>query len=59
MRPRFINHATDEKFAHAKQLQGKQAEFIVLPGAGHLIRRHHADVVRQILLRQVTFANNR
>lgn len=93
--PRFINHATDEKFAHIKeltlllpdwqliaipvtvvqgdadhivdpsnldfakkQLQHKQAEFIVLPGAGHLIRWHHADVVRSILLKQAQLANN-
>jgi pimeloyl-ACP methyl ester carboxylesterase len=93
--PRFINHATDEKYAHIreltlllpnwqqiaipvtvvqgdadhivdpsnidfakKQLQHKQAEFIVLPGAGHLIRWHHADVVRSILLKQAAMANN-
>lgn len=93
--PRFVNHATDEKMAHTKeltlllpdwqqigipvtvvqgdadhivdpsnmdfarsQLQHKQAEFIVLPGAGHLIRWHHADVVRSILLKQAPLANN-
>ena len=91
MLPRFINHATDEKFAHTgelkqllpnwqqinmpvtvvqgdsdrivdpsnlqfarRQLAGKQAEFIVLPGAGHLIRWRDAVVVRQILLKQAS-----
>jgi pimeloyl-ACP methyl ester carboxylesterase len=86
MLPRFINHATDEKYAHTselkqllpswqqinipvtvvqgdsdrivdpanlefarRQLRGKQAEFIVLHGAGHLIRWRNADVVRRIL----------
>lgn len=92
--PRFINHATDEKYAHivelnkllpdwkkinipvtvvqgdadkivdpanlefAKhQLQGKQAEFILLHNAGHLIRWQRPDIVRAILLKQAPLAN--
>ena len=94
--PRFINHATDEKYAHVselrkmlgdwqkinipitvvqgdadkivdpanldfakKQLQGKQAEFILIHNAGHLIRWQHAALVRSILLKQALAANNR
>ncbi len=34
-----------------KQLKGKQAEFIFLPDAGHLIRWRNADVVRSVLLK--------
>lgn len=37
-----------------KLLQGKSAEFIFLPDAGHLIRWRNADLVRSILLRQAT-----
>jgi pimeloyl-ACP methyl ester carboxylesterase len=93
--PRFINNATDEKFAHVKelrqllpewekiavpvtvvqggadrivdpanldfarsQLAGKQAAFIFLPDAGHLIRWRNADVVRNILLNGHPFTNS-
>gem|GEM_PF-3938369 len=93
--PRFINNATDEKFAHVKelrqllpgwekiaipvtvvqggadnivdpanldfarsQLAGKQASFIFLPDAGHLIRWRNADVVRAILLNGHEFTNS-
>lgn len=92
--PRFLNVATDEKFAHVdelrlllpdwskiaipvtvvqggaddivdpanfefakKQLQGKQAEFIYLPNASHLIRWRNPEVVRSILLRETNGAN--
>ena len=92
--PRFINHATDEKFAHKaeldhmlpdwakinipvtvvqgasdnivnpanldfakKMLQGKQAEFILLPNTGHLIRFEKPEIVKAILLKQATAAN--
>jgi pimeloyl-ACP methyl ester carboxylesterase len=85
--PRFINHATDEKFAHVKelrkllpewtnisvpatvvqggkddivnpanldfakkQLEGKQANFIFLPEASHLIRWQYPALVKQIVL---------
>ena len=85
--PRFINTATDEKFAHIKELtrllphwkeinipvtvlqgsndhivpianfdfakeqfKGKQAEFIMIPGAGHLVRRSHPQVIKEILM---------
>lgn len=93
--PRFLNAATDEKFAHVeelrnllpdwqklsmpvtvvqggadnivdpanldfakKQLEGKQAEFIYLPQAGHLIRWRNAEVVRDIFLKAATQAAN-
>ena len=86
--PRFINTATDEKFAHVKELQlllpewrklqvpatviqgdkddivpsinfefarnqlkNKEAEFIYLSGAGHLIRRSHPHVIKEVLLK--------
>lgn len=86
--PRFINTATDEKFAHVKELQlllpqwknlqipttvvqgtkdeivpsinfefaknqlkNKQAEFISITGAGHMIRRSHPEVIKSLLLR--------
>ncbi len=86
--PRFINHATDEKYSHIKelralvpqwqnisipvtvvqggadkivnpanfdfakaQLKSKQADFIFLPNAGHLIRWQRPDVVKSILLK--------
>ena len=86
--PRFINTATDEKFAHVKELQlllpewrklqvpatviqgdkddivpsinfefarnqlkNKKAEFIFLSGAGHLIRRSHPHVIKEVLLK--------
>lgn len=34
-----------------KMLAGKNAEFILLPGVGHLIRWQRADLVREILIR--------
>ena len=86
--PRFINTATDEKFAHAqeleklmqdwsklnvaatilqgtadnivppenlefarRQLKDKQAEFIVIEGAGHLLRRSHPQIIKDLLMR--------
>lgn len=86
--PRFLNIATDEKFAHVEELRkllpdweklslpvtvvqggaddivdpgnlefakvrlaGKQAEFIYIPNAGHLIRWRNAGVVRSIFLK--------
>jgi pimeloyl-ACP methyl ester carboxylesterase len=33
-----------------KVLQGQQAQFIVVPGGGHLIRFQHPELVRQLLL---------
>lgn len=88
--PRFLNVATDEKFAHVeelqqllpdwqkllmpvtvvqggeddivdpanlefakKQLAGKQADFIFIPNAGHLLRWRNAEVVRSIFLKDV------
>ena len=86
--PRFINTATDEKFAHVNELQlllpewrrlqipttvvqgtkdeivpsvnfefakqqlkNKEAEFISISGAGHMIRRSHPHVIKDLLLR--------
>lgn len=86
--PRFINTATDEKFAHVRELQlllpewrrlqipttvvqgtkdeivpsvnfefakqqlkNKEAEFISISGAGHMIRRSHPHVIKELLLR--------
>lgn len=86
--PRFINTATDEKFAHAQELQklmqdwsrltvaatvlqgtadnivpienldfarcqlkDKQAEFIQIEGAGHLLRRSHPKIIKDVLLK--------
>ena len=86
--PRFINTATEEKFAHIKELElllpewpklnipvsviqgdkdrivptvnfefaknhlkNKQAEFIFVSGAGHLVRRSHPQVIKDVLLR--------
>lgn len=86
--PRFINSATDEKFAHVEelkkiqdswsklkmpvtvlqgtkdwivpvenfefakqQLHSKQAEFILIEGAGHLIRRSHPEVIKEVLIK--------
>jgi pimeloyl-ACP methyl ester carboxylesterase len=86
--PRFINTATDEKFAHVEELrkleadweklktsvtviqgtadyivpvanfeyarrrlQGRDAEFILIEGAGHLVRRSHPELIREVLLR--------
>ena len=88
--PRFLKTATDEKFAHVKelrklqslwknlsvpatvvqggsdkivdpsnlefakkQLQGKDAEFIYLPGAGHMLRFGQSKLIREILLKAV------
>ena len=87
MLPRNLRVATDEKYAHVKELEklaaqwkylaisatvvqgdsdrivspsnleyakkqlaGKPVEFILLPGAGHLIRLQRPDVIRRILL---------
>lgn len=36
-----------------KQLQGKKAEFIYLPNAGHLIRNSNPEIVRNILLKSL------
>jgi pimeloyl-ACP methyl ester carboxylesterase len=48
-----------ENFEFAKKaLQDKQAEFIFLPEAGHLIRVQRPDVVRSILLKQANGANS-
>ena len=86
--PRFINTATDEKFAHVEELrklegdweklnipvtviqgtadfivpvanfeyarrrlQNRQAEFILIEGAGHLVRRSHPKLIHDVLLR--------
>jgi len=86
--PRFINTASDEKFAHIKelelllpqwpvlevpatvvqgtkdqivpsinfefarqQLKNKQADFISIAGAGHMIRRSHPHVIKDLLLK--------
>jgi pimeloyl-ACP methyl ester carboxylesterase len=91
MMPRFINHATDEKFAHVrelrkllpewqklqipvtvvqggkddivrpanfdfakKQLQGKQAHFVFIPEASHLIRWQYPELVKQLVLQPFT-----
>lgn len=92
--PRFINHATDEKYSHVQelrkllpewqkitvpvtvvqggadkivnpanyefaktQLKNKQAEFIFLPDAGHLIRWQRPDLVKTILLQPSGYHN--
>jgi len=34
-----------------QHLQGKQAEFISIEGAGHLIRRSHPHIIRSVLLK--------
>jgi pimeloyl-ACP methyl ester carboxylesterase len=89
--PRFLKTATDEKFAHTKelkslhtrwsglkvpativqggadnivdpsnfeyakkQLAGKDAEFIFIPEAGHMLRFRQSALVRDILLRSIT-----
>jgi pimeloyl-ACP methyl ester carboxylesterase len=89
MLPHFFKTATDEKYAHVKELRGmeplwsqltvpvtalqgdadrivdpanldfakkvlsgKNAEFILIPGADHLIRWQHAGLVRSLLIRQ-------
>ena len=86
--PRFINTATDEKFAHVEELrkleadwnklrtpvtviqgtadyivpvanfeyarrrlQNHQAEFILIEGAGHLVRRSHPKLIHDVLLK--------
>ncbi|HEY0679154.1 MAG TPA: alpha/beta hydrolase [Chitinophagaceae bacterium] len=88
--PRFINTATNEKFAHTnelkkllpywskitipvtviqgtedhivpvanfefarRQLTNTKAEFILIEGAGHLVRRSHPDVIRRAILQRV------
>jgi pimeloyl-ACP methyl ester carboxylesterase len=95
MLPRFVNHASDEKYAHIdelnkmlpdwkqinmpvtvvqgdadkivdpanldfakKQLQGKQADFILLHNAGHRVRWQRPEVVKAILMKQAPLANN-
>jgi len=94
MLPRFFRTATDEKYAHVKELRnmqplwpkltvpvtavqgdadrivdpanldfakkvlaGKNAEFILIPGADHLIRWQHADLVESLLVRQPVNTN--
>src|SRR4030095_3287334 len=38
-------------FEFAKQqLKDKQAEFIMIPGAGHLIRRSHPQAIKEVLM---------
>jgi pimeloyl-ACP methyl ester carboxylesterase len=86
--PRFIDAATDEKFAHVEELRkmlpdwdrinmpvtvmqgtddyivspenldfarekfkNKPAHFILIQGAGHLVRRSNPDVIRNVLLK--------
>jgi pimeloyl-ACP methyl ester carboxylesterase len=34
-----------------QQLKTKQADFISIPGAGHMVRRSHPDIVKGLLLR--------
>jgi len=34
-----------------RQLQGKQAEFILIEGGGHLLRRSHPQIIRDVLLK--------
>jgi pimeloyl-ACP methyl ester carboxylesterase len=85
--PRFMNSATDEKFAHIGELEkllphwkdinmpvtviqgsndnivpvanfdfakvqfkGKDAQFIMVPGAGHLLRRSHPALIKDVLI---------
>ena len=94
--PRFVNNATDEKFAHVEELKkllpewsklsvpitmvqggednvvypsnldfakkrllGKPAEFVFLPGSGHMIRTQNPDLVRSIVLKARQFAKIR
>jgi len=91
MLPKFFRSATNEKYAHEKELRsllplwsklevpvtfvqgdadntvmpvnlafakrvmaGKQAEFILVPGGGHLIRWQHPELVQQILLQPLS-----
>ena len=86
--PRFINTATDEKFAHVEELRkleadwdklrtpvtviqgtadyivpvanfeyarrrlkNHKAEFILIEGAGHLVRRSHPQLIHDVLLK--------
>jgi pimeloyl-ACP methyl ester carboxylesterase len=87
--PRFINTATDEKFAHVEELKklepewaklnipvtviqgtsdyivpianfeyarrqlknNPRAEFILIEGAGHLVRRSHPQVIHDVLMK--------
>jgi len=94
--PRFVNNATDEKFAHVEELKklmpewsklsvpitmvqggednvvypsnldfarkvllGKPAEFVFLPGSGHMIRSQNPDLVRSIVLKARKFSKIR
>jgi len=94
--PKFVNNATDEKFAHVEELKkllpewsklsvpitmvqggednvvypsnldfarkkllGKPAEFVFLPGSGHMIRTQNPDLVRSIVLKARQFAKLR
>ncbi|MGB8190979.1 MAG: alpha/beta hydrolase [Chitinophagaceae bacterium] len=41
---------TNFEFAR-QQLQNKQAEFILIEGAGHLIRRSHPQVIKDVLMK--------
>ena len=34
-----------------RQLEGKQADFILIEGAGHLLRRSHPQVIKDVLLK--------
>jgi pimeloyl-ACP methyl ester carboxylesterase len=34
-----------------KQFEGKPAEFIMIPGAGHLVRRSHPEVIKEVLMK--------
>ena len=33
-----------------EQFSGKEAEFIMIPGAGHLVRRSHPQVIKEVLM---------
>ena len=89
--PRFLKSATDEKFAHRKelallhqrwaqlqvpativqggadnivdpanfeyakkQLAGKNAEFVYIPEAGHMLRFRQSALIREILLKRIS-----
>jgi len=49
---------TNLEFAR-QHLQGKQAEFITIEGAGHLIRRSHPHVIKDVLLKNAPPAVSR
>lgn len=94
--PRFIDRATDEKFAHVEELKklepdwkklnvpvtviqgtsdyivpvanfeyarrqlqnNPQALFILIEGAGHLVRRSHPELIHQVLMKTVRTPTN-